>query len=337
LRVLARWRRRKSGDEKPIAAKVKATIKVLSAEGKLVGDAHLRIRPIGVRDEKDIVSARTDAAGNAKIEVSVSDAKAEVLGNLVAVAPNIGIGEIALKSGDNTVTLMPAGPISVRVVSGNVRAISDYMSGDDFYAEGAGSPEKPVALTLKKGETAQQDFVMKRAVSLSGDAVDESGKPVKDARILTSANPYWPLIVSGEGGKWKLSGQKSGTVKLDAQGEWQLISPQQVTLPRTEPLRLVLRAVKLQNVAGRVVTPDGKPVEGVRVIAQLQEAILRDNGPEQFMGHHLEATSDAQGRFVFEKLGPRGKLQNAVAGRESFGFVSGEVVAKTARIGRFLT
>ena len=223
-----------------------------------------------------------------------------------------------------------AGKYQVRVLPGEVRLISDNAQGDDFYAEGAGARDKPVRLTLKAGETATQDFAVKRALTLFGVTVDQSGKPVVGARIFVGDDRYGLNAVSDADGKWQLPGQRPGKVKLNVTGEWQLTAPAEIALPRTEPLRLTLRATPFQSVAARVVTQDGKPIEGARVLAQLRQPVnFGGDGPQTFTMRALEAKSDAAGRFSLDKIAPNNTLENAAAQLDGFSFVSGGKAEKS--------
>lgn len=125
-----------------------------------------------------------------------------------------------------------------------------------------------------------------------GRVVDEDGKPVPKAGgylLLGQRMVYWssPWAVANEKGEFEISGLFPGlTYSVYAQGENTSRAESKLFTPKPgEVVNVGTLKVSLNTaISGRIVTIDGKPVEGARVYTFI-------TGPRG------DAKTDAQGRF----------------------------------------
>lgn len=169
-------------------------------------------------------------------------------------------------------------------------------------------------------------------LTIRGRVVDEAGAGVAGAWVwaidehdfgvvMEEVNPtgYRRSLESLlRGGRENVSSGKDGSFVLDGlvAGEYHLSCMQHETLlsgrsdrvaAGSDQARIVLvGADRCARVAGRVVSRAGKPVEGVMLYPgrKIPRWPYGDDPP--FPMHGQSQTTDAEGRFVFERLSPEG-------------------------------
>ncbi len=156
---------------------------------------------------------------------------------------------------------------------------------------------------------------MAKAITVGGTVVDEDGKPVAGATVLFAAGDhkshpgrraeqsfFKEKYVTDEQGRWTCDlappKMNSGSVKVNhpdfvAQGT-NISVHNRIEQLMARTFRSVLKRGFV--VSGRVIDPEGNPVEGA-VLAQGELNSYSHDGP--FI------KTDAEGRFRFEKVAPR--------------------------------
>lgn len=205
------------------------------------------------------------------------------------------------------------------------------VSVSDYTLRGGGHhPRRDVPYTIGANESRTLTVRLKPALLLEGTARDEAGKSVRDAYIqLQPLNnfkqlQFWTLssLITLDG-TWRISGLSPMTARLKCHGPWEVVSPQRVTVPATKPVNVVLRRVALSSVAGRVVTPDGKPLPDAEVTVLVYS---RGPNPEGYSpAQHLG--TDAQGRFILRNL-PRQSSLKIRAAKSGYALVTSGRVTK---------
>jgi hypothetical protein len=169
-------------------------------------------------------------------------------------------------------------------------------------------------------------FNLQKAPKLRGVTVDETGKPISaalrfgyDGQVKSDANGKWETTLSNES-------EAAPSGDSDENGYFEVVSPQK--LPKDEAeIRVVVRHKPYKTLAGRVVSSDGTPLEGVAVAATQLYPVGGDGGLSQI---DLNALTDAQGRFSFAALrdGDAERVPEIKATKANFAFVSGGEVSK---------
>jgi hypothetical protein len=226
-----------------------------------------------------------------------------------------------------------AGVYRVRVMPGT-NTLSFWGIPDAYISTSA-----KYTFTLRAGETKQQDLTLKKGLTLHGTLVDEAGHPVREQMGLM-AGIYVETLFSSEKytqsdgeGHFTFEGLTPGTkfLVVDSRNDWTLLSTSGIPVPTSVHMQLMVQRTKHQSVTVRVLSPDGKPVPGVRVLVfpdtDGSTPISINFGP-------LRATSDEHGIATLEKIPantPALKFSSAV--RRGYRFLSGGTVTKTD--GRF--
>jgi hypothetical protein len=160
-------------------------------------------------------------------------------------------------------------------------------------------------LPWQRDENAPITFLLGPAAPISGQVVDEAGRPVAGAKVETLSNPA--EIRSGLEDRWSWSGPDGRFVlrRLPAGRMHRLVAVKEGFAPArqlgdsTAPVRLTLRRGALA--AGRVVNELGRPVAGAELaLVPAEEDLV--HGPQI----DFSAVSDAEGRF---------RIPNVSAGR----------------------
>jgi len=173
--------------------------------------------------------------------------------------------------------------------------------------------------------------------TLRGRVVDSEGKPVagRKVRLVEVANGVGGTAkrrVTGEDGRYRFAAVPGTTVFISAStvGGWEPRSPTIVVAGGGERhvADIVVGPSSATTIAGRVMTPDGRPVRGARVK-------LRAGGLP------LDTIADSHGRFTFEKVEPRGNrvwlvatnAEGTLAGQTIFppGQVPGQLELRVTR------
>ncbi len=180
--------------------------------------------------------------------------------------------------------------------------------------------EATQSVEAKTGAPTSVSFELRAAPVVRGITRDESGKAVS-AKILVG-DIGRQNTVSDAQGKWEYTPSDTNDIGFgggeDDDGYFEIVSPKRVDWPVKGPITVTVRRKPWQSLAGRVVTPDGAPVEGARVQANFNVQ-TSDNS---FSGARVNATSDKDGRYVLQRL--RDSRQPDVSGTEV------EVSAKVA-------
>jgi protocatechuate 3,4-dioxygenase beta subunit len=161
------------------------------------------------------------------------------------------------------------------------------------------------------------DLVLRPAATVAGRVVDSRGRPVPEAEVRTSFRARLPnmgffgRVMADERGAFVLSGVPPGLVALEAAAAGYQPSPP-VTLElepgeRREGVEVVLELGAV--VTGRVLSPDGFPLEGAQVAATWDD--LQSFSPGR------PAVTGPDGRFTLDTLAPGRVVLEA--SREGYG------------------
>lgn len=180
--------------------------------------------------------------------------------------------------------------------------------------------------TVAVGATAPPEivFALQKAPIIRGVTVDENDKPF-EARFTVGDD----MIQRGSGkdGKWQYEPSDNDDLTFgggsDDDGYFEVIGPKRLDTPVRGPITLQMRKKPWQTLAGRAVTPEGAPVAGVKIEASFVVMFSDSSG----RGATSSATTDAEGRFILEKL--RDSRDLKVSGKGvNYQFVSGGAITK---------
>lgn len=153
------------------------------------------------------------------------------------------------------------------------------------------------------GATASPELVfeLQRAPVVRGVTVDEHDKPFS-AHLTIGERFGGPDTITDAQGKWQYTPQSAEALTFgggsDDAGYFEVIAPQKVDFPPTGPIFVKMRHRPWQTLEGRAVTPDGTPVEGVKI--ECEFTVLM--GDSMGYGASVSATSGKDGRFVLSRL-----------------------------------
>ncbi len=234
--------------------------------------------------------------------------------------PLAGAGMIAQQTNDTSAynTSDAAGRFTLRVVPGNYKV---YVSGVP-----TGYLRPTAQQSVEVGEAAPREvvFELQKTATIRGVMVDEAGKPFA-ARLKVD---HFEEIISDADGKWEYTLRSSEALRMgggeDETGYFEVVSPDKIETSERGPVTVKVRKLAWNTVSGRVVAPDGAPLEGVQVSATFYVPL----GGGVSTSATRTATSDAQGRFVLPKIreGRGLKINGKKAG---LAFQSGGEVTKT--------
>lgn len=211
------------------------------------------------------------------------------------------------------------GRYQLRVVPGENRV------GIQAYRTPYLQPEKDATtVVVSAGETKRLDFQLKKGLSLTGFALDESGVPVLDARLSLypeMRGGMWGELQgdTDEAGRFTMMGLLPGQYTLRASGEWWLVSSGDVTVPSGEPLRVVLRKVALATLQGRVLSVAGDPLAGVTLNTHVSVPTSRGGG----VGSIRNVSTDAQGRYSITGIRPDATIWISQPEKPGYKYLSG--------------
>jgi hypothetical protein len=231
--------------------------------------------------------------------------------------------EVHLETNDQTTTsaadgtfsfdLVPAGPVSLRASIPRLHATSSS-----------------VELTLAPGESRDNvDIALDLSASIAGVVVDERGNPVEGAWVTftcarardfrtgpTDAEGRFRVVhLAGKGdylASVKSKGGIAGSEYAPAPGGAFPVVPL-ADGASVEGVRIVVER-PAGTIAGRVISEDGRPVQGAVVIVPNGRSV------EGEVGRATSAITDSDGRFELSEL-PRGKYTVAVGERGERGAV----------------
>ncbi len=178
------------------------------------------------------------------------------------------------------------------------------LPGDYRVRVGGNAPGYLSAPTIrsaqpKAGAPAQVSFELQSAPIVRGITRDEKGAPLQ-AQLLVGTFGQ-PLETDAQG-KWQYTPFNASAITFgggeDDDGYFEIISPKRVDFPAKGPIVVTVRRHAWQQLAGRVVTPDGAPIEGATVKATFTVMTSDRNG----RGAQSSALSDQDGRYVLRRL-----------------------------------
>lgn len=200
--------------------------------------------------------------------------------------------DIAKNNDSAWATSDKTGHFVLRVLPGTYKVRSSGGGADHLRSEATQNIE------AKDGAPASASFELQAAPVVRGTTRDESGKPVA-AKILIG---FGQTITSDAQGKWQYTPHDTDDITFgggsDDEGYFEVISPKRVDWPAKGPIAVTVRRKPWQKLAGRVVTPDGTPIEGAKVEANFTVQTSDSVG----YGATVSASSDQDGRYVLEKL-----------------------------------
>ena len=179
-------------------------------------------------------------------------------------------------------------------------------SGDQGRVEATAPGHTRASSRWQRDAVAPITFLLGPAANLTGQVVDEAGKPIEGAKVETLTNPADYRMArteekrswTGPDGRFTLRQVPAGrvhTVMASKEG----FAPTNRIADSTAPVRLTLRHGTVA--AGRVVDEQGRPVEGAELILHPADQDPAPRPPLRF-----RAVSDAQGGF---------RMANVSAGR----------------------
>jgi hypothetical protein len=148
-----------------------------------------------------------------------------------------------------------------------------------------------VAMQINDSTKVARVDVKLPLTSISGLVVDERGEPVPDALVNVDGKttPRMPQLRAQKDGTFDVNGLEPGTYRLTASAFLQESEVAEVALPEDEPVSVRLQVKAYRQWKGTIVTPEGRPVAGARIIAAAADVPVVIAHP---------ARSDVAGTFV---------------------------------------
>ncbi|HEX3127752.1 MAG TPA: carboxypeptidase regulatory-like domain-containing protein [Thermoanaerobaculia bacterium] len=220
------------------------------------------------------------------------------------------------------VTLTPASLPSVPDAgTGRLQAVSDGEGRFRFPRVNAGSfglqvtrggfaraAPGEVTIPEKTAETDLGTITLTPGAVIEGIVVDGRGKPVAGADVdpeSFDSRLFIRSVTTGPDGRFRFADLPRGSrfnLWIDHPGFVQLQMPE-VSAPTPKPLRVKL--VEARSLKGQVVDPEGQPVAGAKVaLVQGAGGLLLGGGFSEGAWGSSLATTDADGRFVLDRLPP---------------------------------
>jgi len=173
------------------------------------------------------------------------------------------------------------------------------------------TPPPPTKVTTPPPPTVAavppQDHI--QPFNLTGTIIDEAGKPlsislpVAITYTVSSHEHVNKKITSGADGHFTITDLSPGLLLFSTwsvPAAWKTVRPTQLQLPVKEPLIIVMRKCTPFTIDGRIVTPVGKPVDGVTLRAQIRKMKFDEKSCAYVASlDSASVTSDAGGRYQF--------------------------------------
>lgn len=172
-------------------------------------------------------------------------------------------------------------------------------------------------VNVRSGETKTlAPIELTEALSVILNVSDEAGKPVPGLPVQVTHAGWldgrnWDQMPKTDAkGEWDSSKDFISRMSADDKqpwvvrlpNGWEVVSPAEVKLPATAPVKVVVRKVDLSNrSAGRVVSPDGKPVAEAQVYVS---SYLKDGNGYQTDYQSENITTGTDGSFILPMLRP---------------------------------
>ena len=191
------------------------------------------------------------------------------------------------------------------------------------------------SVEAKAGAPVQISFTLQAAPVLRGITRDESGQPV--AAKLVIGGVMGQKVTSDAQGQWQYTPNDTDDIGIgggeNEDGYFEVVSPKRVDWPAKGPIVVTVRRKPWQKLEGRVVTPEGTPIEGVKVEAEFSVPV-DDNTS---LGARVSASSDKEGRYVLERLRDSrrpnvgGTEVEVSAKKDGYQYQSGGVVTRVGK------
>lgn len=166
-----------------------------------------------------------------------------------------------------------------------------------------------VAIPDKAAEADLGTITLARGSVIEGVVVDSRGKPVAGANVDPEAldgASFVQAVTTGLDGRFRfadLPRESRFNLWIDRPGFVQR-QMSEVEAPTPKPLRIAL--VEARSLRGQVVDPEGQPVAGAKVaLTGGIEGLLLGGGFAEGSWGSSQATTDADGRFVLDRLPPQ--------------------------------
>jgi protocatechuate 3,4-dioxygenase beta subunit len=179
---------------------------------------------------------------------------------------------------------------------------------------------------IAEGQLVALDPIgISRALTVTGIAFDENGKPVPDLSLQPQKGQNdgsWmniPPVTTGKDGSFTVSQLVPGSYYIDAGASWTVVSPAAFAAPSTGPIRLSLKKSAITTLQGTVVDTAGTPLPGVSITFQTLHSL--PNG--SMSADNASGTTDATGYFsVTGPYDPRNAQRQSVT-KDGYAFRSG--------------
>ena len=254
-----------------------------------------RLKGVRVAASKTATASEWRAVKGAEIRGIVTDSatKKPIVGASFAAQNK---DDVAKNNDSAWATSDKNGAFVLRVLPGQYKVRSSGGSTDYLRSQVTQNIE------AKNGVPAQVKFELQKAPVVRGITRDESGKPVAAKLLVGSFGGFGPNVISDAQGKWQYTPHDTDDIGIgggeDDKGYFEIISPKRVDWPVKGPIVVTVRRHAWQKLAGRVVTPDGAPIEGAKVEASFGVQVSDSTS----YGATVSASSDKDGRYVLERL-----------------------------------
>lgn len=201
---------------------------------------------------------------------------------------------------------------------------SIYLQGvPTGYLRPEGTNEGMTEVELTKGQTTTLPFRVSRGLIATGSAVDAAGKPVSGVTIVLGEQ--WAELsgLTDANGQWSIEGLKPSDYQLSTDAEWQIVTPDKISLPAFAPIKVTVRKLTLTPLQARVVDTGGKPVAGALIKAEIYTPVT----PESGSSREEQLFSDAAGHVELTKLRQNETVTLATE-KNGYKYVAGGTVTK---------
>lgn len=213
------------------------------------------------------------------------------------------------------------GRYTLRVLPGK-----GLVSATNYGAKGARhSPTPGLHYTALPGQRGTLTIRMTPTFEVKGRAHDEAGRSVHTAvlvmrplgeKYLNNHQRFYAYTDTGK--TFRFTGLPRLKMQLTSEGNWEVVSPRQVTLPLQGKLDVTLRPLAHSSLIGRIRTPEGKPIVGAGLLATFGYS------KEHLFGMQgAEMRTNTAGQFVLGHLRPRSQVFLVNPHKQGYVYVSG--------------
>ena len=215
---------------------------------------------------------------------------------------------VLLVRGEDAETPKPDGE-SLEALSARDGAFSFALLADGAYvlsADGSAGFAAPLSLEVRDGQAhAGVKLQLRAGLAISGRIADATGKPaagleltVQQALPAATGSQKVAKAQSGPGGEFVFSGLAEGEYDLAPLASQKLEFAEPGARIKAGSADLLLRVRKKTVLRGRVVTPEGKPIEEVQIFS-----VYNFGGEETaYLEQNLARNPDGKGTFSFAPL-----------------------------------